>query len=73
MSNTRFAEWLLADKRLLRAQGAVAAFGILQRDALPALADLQRIAMTRSSTYAMYAIMALSPSIPGDSAPRRVR
>jgi hypothetical protein len=60
LSNSRFANWLLDDKRLLRAQGAVVAFGILQRDALPALADLQRIANTRSSPYAIHAIMALT-------------
>src|SRR5580765_8857279 len=29
LSNSRFANWLLDDKRLLRAQGAVVAFGIL--------------------------------------------
>jgi len=65
-SNSRLANWLLDDKRIFRAEGAVAAFGILNRDALPALGELQRIAAKRSSPYAISVIMILTSSNPGD-------
>jgi len=71
-SNTRFAKWLLDENRIFRAEGAVAAFGILGRDALPSLGDLQRIATRRSSPsspaspYALSVILTLTYSNPGD-------
>jgi hypothetical protein len=67
----RFASWVLDEKGFKRAEAAVVAFGILGRDALPALDDLRRIASKSGpSSPAGRAILTLMVLNPGDFRPR---
>jgi len=64
--NGRLALWLLDEKDLRRAESAVIAFGILGRDARPALDDLKRMASKNPTSFASQAMLNINSAFRGN-------